>query len=279
MVMTTTSCDLLSVDRMRRHLRTDRFGQHIYLFGPVTSTNAVLRRLAAHGAGEGTVVLAEEQSEGRGRQGVRWFSPGGVNLYCSVLLRPALAPSDVPIFAVIASLALADALRLEGVDAGLKWPNDVLAGGRKVGGARVEYTTLGDRVARVIAGIGANLNVDRDALDVALGAEAAAATSVLELTGRVIDRNVFAAELLNRLEAWYATWEAQGRRGVIRAWRERDALCGRLVEVRSQAGPWLARACGIDDDGALLVQAGADPPRRVLADPVRLATDTTQEVA
>jgi BirA family biotin operon repressor/biotin-[acetyl-CoA-carboxylase] ligase len=222
-VVTAVPGAALSIELLRDHLDTETVGRHIYLFGQVVSTNATLRRLAAAGAEEGTVVLAEEQTGGRGRGESAWFSPPGVNVYASVLLRPALAPRQVPTFALIASLALCEAAWREGATAAIKWPNDVLLGGRKVAGSLVEYATRGDRVEHVILGVGANLNVDRRTLDAGLGARAPGAVALGEVTGREVDRNVFAATFLNRLEAWYRAWQARGTEAVLAAWRERHA--------------------------------------------------------
>ena len=109
------SVDRLTPEGVRKHLMTDVVGHHIYLFRTVDSTNRVLARLAARGASEGTVVMAEEQTAGRGRHGSAWFSPAVANLYVSVLFHPRIAPRQLPLFAPIASLALAEAVWLEGV--------------------------------------------------------------------------------------------------------------------------------------------------------------------
>jgi BirA family biotin operon repressor/biotin-[acetyl-CoA-carboxylase] ligase len=122
--------DRLSLERLRRHLTTEVVGHHVYIFGTVDSTNHVLAGLADRGAAEGTVVLAEAQTAGRGRHGTPWFSPEGANLYVSVLFRPGLAPRELPLFAPIASLALAETVWLEGAPARIKWPNDVVVRGR-----------------------------------------------------------------------------------------------------------------------------------------------------
>jgi BirA family transcriptional regulator, biotin operon repressor / biotin---[acetyl-CoA-carboxylase] ligase len=262
--------DHLSITAMRRHLDTELVGRHIYLRGTVDSTNAVLRRLAEHEAEEGTVVLAEAQTAGRGRPGVRWFSPDGVNLYVSVLFRPVLAPREVPRFAPIASLALSEAVEAEGLTVEIKWPNDLVVNGRKLGGTLVDFATVDGRVSYVILGLGVNLNVTRAELDAALGAEAAAATSVSELTGREIDRNRFAARLLNRLEKWHTTITAYGPEPALAAWQARDALRGRPLEVGTGHEAWRGCGRGVDAEGCLLVEDGDGRPHRVVSGAVRL---------
>jgi BirA family biotin operon repressor/biotin-[acetyl-CoA-carboxylase] ligase len=246
--------DSLAIDMIRRHLVTEAVGCRIYLFRDVGSTNEVLRRLARSGAREGTVVLAEAQTAGRGRCGQAWFSPPGVNLYASVLLRPPIPRTAVPVFSFIASLALTDAIWAQGVRAGIKWPNDVVVDGLKVGGTLVSYADAGDRVEYVILGVGLNLNVDRASLRAALGSAAAGATSVAAAAGRRIDRNAFAAAFLNFVEKWAAVYRTRGAAAVLQAWRERDVLTGRWATIDAGDGPLDACVVGVDDDGCLQIQ-------------------------
>jgi BirA family transcriptional regulator, biotin operon repressor / biotin---[acetyl-CoA-carboxylase] ligase len=246
--------DLLSIEQIRRRLVTDRVGFQIYLFGEVTSTNDVLRRLAARGTSDGTVVLAEAQTMGRGRFGKPWYSPPGVNLYASVLLRPSIQPAAAPTYAFIASLALTDAIWAEGSPAAIKWPNDILIDERKVGGALSSYAASGDTLEHVILGIGVNLNVDRATLRAALGPTAPAAGSLRDAVGRLIDRNAFTAAFLNFLEKWDEKYRRHGARAILTAWRERDALAGRAVSVTGPGERYRGRAVGFNGDGRLIVE-------------------------
>lgn len=181
-------------------------------------------------------------------------APGGVNLYASTLFRPSLPARAAPVFSFIASLALCDAMWAEAVPAGIKWPNDVVVDGRrKVAGTLVACATAGDMVEYVILGVGVDLNVDREALTVALGEAAGLAASLGELTGRVVDRNAFAATYLNLLEKWLATYRTRGADAILAAWRDRDVLAGRRVAVRSGDERWEGRAAGVNPDGHLLL--------------------------
>src|SRR5262249_28172689 len=175
--------DKLAIELIRRHLLTETIGRHLYLFDHTASTNVALRELASGGAEEGTVVLAEAQSAGRGRMGQAWFSPPGLNLYISVLLRPNILLAAVPVLSFIGALALSDAGRALGVPGVIKWPNDVLVEGRKVAGCLVE---VGERIGHldpVILGAGINLNVPARELNASLGAAAVGAGSMSELAG------------------------------------------------------------------------------------------------
>lgn len=246
--------DLLTIDGIRRHLSTTIVGCRIYLFGEVESTNDALRRLARAAAPAGTVVLAEEQTSGRARMGREWFSPGGVNLYASVLFRPSLRAREVGVFSLIACLALADAIDAMGTRATTKWPNDVLLGGKKVAGSLVECATRGDEVEYVILGVGVNLNVEPALLRAALGATSAEPTSVAAVIGHDVDRNRFAATYMNRLDEWARRQQHEGREAVLAAWLARDVLIGRTVEVRGAGAPVTGRAVGVDATGSLVVE-------------------------
>lgn len=262
--------DLLSIEVIRRHLSAQVVGRQIYLFGEVTSTNDTIRLLAKAGGREGTTVLAECQTEGRGRFGKTWFSPFGVNLYCSVLFRPAISPKEAPVFSFIASLAAADAVRSVGLPAAIKWPNDILVGRKKVAGVLAEVSTSGDRLEYVILGVGVNLNVERNALLEALGEGGRAAASLRDLAGREIDRNAFAASFLTFLDEWMSVYQAHGADAVIQAWRDRDILTGRRVEVREGTSVFEGRALGVDAEGHLLVLESKGPTRQVVVGEVRL---------
>ncbi|MBI4591542.1 MAG: biotin--[acetyl-CoA-carboxylase] ligase [Candidatus Rokubacteria bacterium] len=261
--------DSLSIELIRRQLSARTVGRQIYLFGEVSSTNAVLRQLAKAGAREGTLVLAESQTAGRGRQGKSWFSPYGVNFYASVLLRPAIGPKEAPVFSFVASLAVADAIRTFGLPAAIKWPNDILVERKKVGGVLAELAVSGDRLDYVILGVGVNLNVEHKALLAALGEAGHAAASLRDLAGRDIDRNAFTASFLNFLDEWLQVFRAQGAEALLRAWRDRDILTGRRVEVREESVTFDGRALGVDAEGHFVVEDSRGRAHQVIAGEVR----------
>jgi BirA family biotin operon repressor/biotin-[acetyl-CoA-carboxylase] ligase len=261
--------DGLDVAAIRRQLAGEVVGTHVYLFGDVVSTNAALRELAAAGAREGTVVLAESQRAARGRLDTTWFSPPGVNLYASVLFRPIIVAAASPIFSFIASLALTEAIWALGVPAGVKWPNDIVVRGRKLAGARLDVSTVGDRVAHIVVGVGVNVNVLRAELEVGLGPAAADATSLREELGRPVDRNAFAASYLNQLEKWHRLYEANGPETVVMVWRERDVLTGRRVSIQGVDAPFVGTVCGVDAGGFLVVEDAAGNRRTIVSAAVR----------
>jgi BirA family transcriptional regulator, biotin operon repressor / biotin---[acetyl-CoA-carboxylase] ligase len=261
----------LDIETIRKELGDEAAAKPLHLFSIVASTNSVLRDLAAKGAPEGTAVIADAQTAGRGRLGKPWFSPADVNLYVSMLFRPAIPPREATGFAFAGPLALADAIEAEGLDVTIKWPNDVLVEGKKVGGILAECATIDDRVDYVLLGFGVNLNVTHRALRDELGNSGHAATSLIECLGREIDRNAFAASLLNQLTAWVAVYRERGPAPLVAAWRDRDILTGRRVQVRGEGPSFIGRVIGVDGEGHLLLRDSLGKPRRVLAGEIRMA--------
>ncbi|HEV8309602.1 MAG TPA: biotin--[acetyl-CoA-carboxylase] ligase [Methylomirabilota bacterium] len=267
---TAVAPDALGIEPIRHRLYTYLVGRRICLYETVPSTNGVLRKLARAGAPAGTVVLAEGQTAGRGRAGKSWFSPPGVNLYASVLFRPAIPLGAAGAFSFVAPLAVADAIRELGLAPAIKWPNDVLVKGRKVAGTLAELSGSGDRLDYVILGVGVNVNVEREALRVGLGKAAQSATSLREALGHPVDRNAFTAAVLTFLDEWLVTYRDQGAPGVLRAWRDLDIVSGRRVEVREEATVLDGRARGLDAEGRLEVEDAHGHIHRVVTGELRL---------
>jgi len=261
--------EALSTDRIRQVLTAETVAGHLYLFGEVPSTNSLLDKLAKAGAREGTVVLADAQSAGRGRLGKVWFSPAGVNLYVSVLFRPLIMPSAVTVFSFIASLALADAIQDEGLEPAIKWPNDILVGAKKVAGIVAQSAASDERVDFVILGTAVNLNVEREALKSALGRAGQSAASLREAMAREIDRNAFAARFLTLLDDWFQMYRAGGAGVILRAWRHRDITPGRRIQVREGPHDFDGRAIGVNTEGDLVVEESNGRVRRVVTGEIR----------
>lgn len=257
-------------------------GRRILVLDVTRSTNSDAMALGREGEPEGTVVIAEEQTAGRGRLGRTWESSRGVNLYLSILLRPAMAPWLAPQLSLVAGVAVAETVREEGLDARIKWPNDIVVRGegsslRKLSGLLTEIEAESDRVAFVVVGIGVNLNAEASAFSAELAGKA---TSVL-LERRAqgdeaarVDRAAFAARLLSRFDRLYEDWCRDGFAAVAPRWRALSVLDGRRVTVAAPGDTWEGTCAGIDDDGALLLDRdgpGGPERRRVLAGDVTLS--------
>jgi BirA family transcriptional regulator, biotin operon repressor / biotin---[acetyl-CoA-carboxylase] ligase len=233
------------------------------------STNDEAARMARAGAKHGTVIIAEQQSAGRGRDGRPWASPRGRGLYLSCVLRPPLPLSDVPPMTLAIGVGLCDAVRAAGVAGSLKWPNDILVGTRKLAGVLVEAQSQGSRLEAVIAGIGINLSPPEPG---ELPPEIAArAVSLEEAAGSVIDREAFIETLFAHVEHWVDHYTAVGLEEVIPAWIDRMAhgLGARaIVDGVSVVGMMV----GLDGDGALLLRDADGLVHRVRSGDVEAIT-------
>jgi BirA family biotin operon repressor/biotin-[acetyl-CoA-carboxylase] ligase len=250
----------LTPDLIRRHLDAKWLGRELLCHDQVDSTNLLARDLARSGAAHGTVVSAESQTQGRGRLGRRWISPPHKNLYLSVVLRAALPAARLPQIGLIAGVAACEALR-EWQAATLKWPNDVLIGGRKVCGILAETEGSAGSQA-VILGIGINVNAGADDFPDELREKAG---SLLLAGGRPVDRAEVAGRLLTHLETWYDTWVQRGFAPIAAAWRDRSGLIGQMIHVAEPGKDVAGQIVGLDEDGALRIRLPSGDEHRVIA--------------
>jgi BirA family biotin operon repressor/biotin-[acetyl-CoA-carboxylase] ligase len=211
-----------------------------------------MTRLLKEGADEGTVVIADAQTAGKGRVGKTWFSPPGFNLHLSVLLKPAIPLTDVHFYSLIGSLAAADACEFYNVKAQVKWPNDVLVNDKKIGGILAELHASGVRVESLILGVGVNVNISRNAMNHLYAEAAAGATSMCEALGHTIDRNALAARLLEHLERRHFHFLAHGKQPLIAEWRSRSFL-GRRITINEAGYHLEGIATNLDAEGCLVV--------------------------
>ena len=214
----------------------------------IDSTNRVAMELAENGAPHGTVVVADAQTAGRGRMGRRWVSPAGKNLYVSLLLRPSVPTVDATRLALVAGVALADAVEAVGVPASLKWPNDLYCEGRKAAGILAEMASDPNGVRHVVIGVGLNVNMEEDDFPPDLRDTA---TSLRIRAGRVFRRVDVLARLLEAFGTRYAEFIGGGFSSLRDGWDRRDFLRGRRVLLRRQGGEGWGTADGLDTVGAL----------------------------
>jgi len=266
----TAAPDRLLPAEIERHLATERFGRRLECFETIDSTNLRAAALAREDAPEGTLVLAERQTAGRGRLGRGWVSPAHVNLYASFVLRPRLAPADAPQLALAAAVAVTRALRtfpsLAPERVAIKWPNDCLLDGKKIAGILTEMDAEVDRIRSVVLGIGVNLNASARAFPPELRGTA---TSALLATGVRVDRPRFAADLCATLEAVYDRVVGEGFAALAPEWESYSCLTGRTVTVACAGRRSTGTVRGIDAGGRLVLD-GAEGEERVMAGDVSI---------
>ena len=218
-------------------------GTTIHSFSTCPSTNDLAKRLAREGSAEGTVVLAEEQTEGRGTKGRSWHSPRGLGLYASVILRPRRA--DLSLLPLAAGVACLEAIReATGLEAALEWPNDIVWKRRKLGGILCEGEFLGNALSFAVLGVGLNIGQRRDDFPAALRRTA---TSLRLALGQEVDRAALEAALFPALDRWYLNWVRGRKEEIIRTYAFRLVIpAGADVEVRREEGTLAGVYRGID---------------------------------
>ena len=211
----------------------------------------VAAELAQHGAPHGAIVLAEEQTAGRGRLGHCWYSERSTGIYCSLILRPKMPTALSPVLTLAASLAVGDALsELTHRPADLRWPNDVLLEGRKCSGILLEMTSEAERVRHLVLGIG--INVNQQAFPQELAGEAG---SLAQVAGRRLSRAEALATLLRALDRRYRQFLSAGSASVIADFQARSSFAwDRRVAVENEFGSFIGATQGLDPSGFLLVR-------------------------
>ncbi len=246
-----------------------RFGHPVYLFQQIGSTNDEARRLAQAQAPEGLMVVAEEQTAGRGRAGRHWITPAGSALAFSLVLRPTAPAAQTARLTMLAGLAVCEGIeQAAGVAAALKWPNDILLAGQKVGGILVEAVggaNGGERLEYASMGIGVNVDSAPAAEEVDFPATALSAQA-----GRPIDRLDLLCAILERLEARYPALDMPDPGPLHADWSARLVWLGEPVVAHTPGGDLAGQAESTDLDGALVVKLDSGERVRVHAGDVRL---------
>ncbi len=232
-------------------------GRVILHFETLESTQDVAIDYAKKGEPEGLVVVAEEQEKGRGRWGRSWFSLPSKSLTFSILLRPPFSPKFSPYLSLFPALSCAQAIEELGIVCGLKWPNDILIGNKKVGGVLVEMESRGEKIEWVVVGIGINVNLEEVDFQ---GELRETATSLCLTLGKQLDIQELLQDILKELnEKYYLCLSEEGRGKIRNMYEERDLLKGEILEVILGKGQTLKGVGeGIDERGFLRVRVGED---------------------
>jgi BirA family biotin operon repressor/biotin-[acetyl-CoA-carboxylase] ligase len=260
--------DLLLPEMLAPPVRGTIFGQHLHHYFKIGSTNTAAMEAASAGAPEGSVFLAEQQTAGRGRGGHSWHSAQSDGIYCSVILRPALPPSEALILSLAAGLAVQAAVKQidAGVHVDLKWPNDLLIGGKKFCGILTEMNAEATRVRYIVVGIGINVNQRKFPAELS-----EVATSLRMSTGREWSRVELCAALLKSLDGEYRDFlgAADGHDSILRCFEQRSSsVRGQRVRIEENGG-FEGVTDGLDSRGFLRVK-NAQEMRTVLSGTVKL---------
>jgi BirA family transcriptional regulator, biotin operon repressor / biotin---[acetyl-CoA-carboxylase] ligase len=242
--------DLLVPQMLSHRLTGTPFAKRIYHFFKIDSTNTVALHLGEAGEPHGALVLAEEQTAGRGRAGRSWISEKSSGIHCTVLLRPQISPAHAPLLTLVAGLAARDAIaeELNGA-ADIRWPNDLLVRGRKVGGILTEMRAEPDCVHYAVVGIGININQSKMAAELE-----GTATSLRMESGKVHSRLEILIRLLRHLDRYYNQFLSEGAAPILRRFAEVSSYHqGKRVRITTATESFTGTTAGLEPNGILRV--------------------------
>jgi len=254
-----SSPDRLFVLEITTGLNTRILGRKVYYFDSLASTMNVAMQLGIEGSPEGTLVVAESQTQGRGRLGRSWFSPKYKGIYLSLILRPKMLPSSASVLTFLCAVSVCEAIKTTlHLDAQIKWPNDILLFHKKVGGILTELNAEMDVINFVIIGMGLNVNNERKSL-------LTGATSLKEHKKESINRILLLQDILRAIEANYLFFQKESVKPILEKWREYNMTLGRRVKVSVGREHIEGEALDIDTDGGLLIRKDSGVIEKVMA--------------
>ena len=246
--------DLLLPSEVQIGLETEIIGKEMHYYPSVDSTNRVAKALAYHGAEEGTIVVAEEQTGGKGRLDRTFYSPRGKGIWFSVILRPKILPKDAPKCTLMAAVAVVEAMNRFNLKAGIKWPNDIMFDGRKLVGILTEMTGEIGKISYIVIGVGINVNINRDEFPEDLRDIAA---SLSEISGGEISRVKFFRAVLEEFDKLYRKIRAADFDEIFTLWKKYNITLGKNVRVISAIDgleSFSGKAVDLNAEGALVVE-------------------------
>jgi len=261
--------DLLLPSEIQIGLDTEIVGKEMNYYPSVDSTNRVAKKLAYHGAADGAIVVAEEQTGGKGRLDRKFFSPRGKGIWFSVILRPKFLPKDAPKCTLMAAVAVAEAMTRFKLKAEIKWPNDIMHDGRKLVGILTEMTGEIGKITYLVIGVGINVNISRDEFPEDLRG---IATSLCEMNGgEELSRVYLLRAVLEEFDRLYREVMASGFDKVLERWKKHNVTLGREIRVISagDGSYFTGKAIDLNHDGALVVET-ADGLQTVYAGDVSI---------
>lgn len=252
--------DLLTPTAVKAGLKTHIIGKNIQYFEETESTNIIAREIAGS-VEEGTVVIAESQTGGRGRMGRKWISPEG-GIWLSIIIKPKIQPLYASRITLLAGVSVAKTIRGYGLPAKIKWPNDVLINGKKVCGILTEIEAEIDLIDFCVVGIGIDANVDTESFPEEFRETS---TSLKKELGSEINRVEFVQKLLEEFESLYLKFQKDGFSPVLEEWRNLSATIGEWVKITTQARTIYGEAIGVDSEGALVLETGDGKLEKIVA--------------
>lgn len=247
--MILPQAETLSLERVTTDLGTRLIGRKVVYYPWVSSTMDIAAEQADHGAAEGLVILTDAQTAGRGRHDRSWIAPAGSSVLASFLFRPVLSADTGNQVAMVVALATLDAIRgVTGLEAAVKWPNDILVGQRKVGGLLTQSSLIGAEIDYLIVGLGLNVNFD----PTQVADLPATASSLMLAFGQPVDRHALVRALLRAVDSRYIS--LRGGHSPVLAWSEKLATLGQRVRVMQQTGAVVGTAETVDARGNLIVR-------------------------
>ena len=255
--------DLITPVELGQVLRTENFGKNIVYFEKTLSTNEEAKRCARDGAEEGTVVVAEMQTAGKGRLTRKFESPFAKGIYFSLILRPKVPPMEAAKFTLLAAVGVCRGIRRMGLpECGIKWPNDILVHGKKLVGILTEMSASMEKIDYIVMGVGINTGMKADEFPLVFRDKA---TSFL-MEGVEVSRKNLLAAILYELEEEYKLSQREGFDAVLKDWERLSVTIGQNVIVIFNEDSFTGKAVGIDRDGCLLVDTGEETKRVIAGD-------------
>lgn len=252
--------DTLTPGEIKAGLKTSVIGKEIEYFKEIESTNVIACEIADSVA-EGTVVIAESQTGGRGRLGRKWLSPEG-GVWLSIILKPKIQPSYAPRITILSGVSVAKTIRSFGPEAMIKWPNDVLINGKKLCGILTEIEAEMDMIDYCVVGIGIDANVDTESFPEEFRDSS---TSLKKELGHEINRVEFVQKLLEEFEALYMKFQEGDFAAILEEWRSMSATIGEWVKITTQTRTIYGEAIGVDNEGALILETDEGKLEKIVA--------------
>ncbi|MDA3130168.1 biotin--[acetyl-CoA-carboxylase] ligase [Aliibacillus thermotolerans] len=245
--------NLASTDEIKSKLQTKAIGRHIVYKKEVTSTQDIAHQLVQEGAEEGTIVIADKQTKGKGRLGRPWHSMEEKGLWFSIILRPDIPPQVAPQLTLLTAVAVQEGLeRATDLPVEIKWPNDILLRGKKIAGILTEMHSELDRIQAIVVGIG--LNVNQQKTDFPEELSAVATSLSMEANGKVFQRSDVIVSVLEKYEHWYYKYLDQGFFPIKKRWEQLATTIGKEITAKTMRKEVQGIAEGITDEGVLLIR-------------------------